>query len=154
MSIKEVDQQNTSWSLVRLKPSVGYLKIFGSLCFRHDHEQLIRKLNDISQVMVMVGCHSKGVYKLFSPTVNKVVINRDVEFDERKGQNWLKNSRKSYAKRWKLKPHHNYFEWWWTSCTSLQKLNEWENQGELELHQLGWMTMRDFLIKQSGKMVN
>lgn len=77
-----------TWS--GLNPSVGHLKIFGTSCFRQVHEKLIRKLDDRNQVMVMIGYHSTWAYKLFSPTKNKVVISRDVEFDESKGWNLLK----------------------------------------------------------------
>lgn len=77
-----------AWS--RLKPSVGHVKIFGSLCFRHVPEQLRRKLDDRRRAMVIVGYHSIGAYKLFSPTENKVVINKYMNFDESKSWNWLK----------------------------------------------------------------
>ncbi|GAU44851.1 hypothetical protein TSUD_112250 [Trifolium subterraneum] len=70
------------------KPSVCHFKVFGSLCFRHVPEQLRRKLDDRSQAMVFLGYHSTGAYKLYSPTENKMIISRDVQFDESNGWNW------------------------------------------------------------------
>ena len=75
-----------------VKPSVGHFRIFGSLCFRHVPEQISKKLDDRSQAMILVGYHSTRDYKLFSPNENKVVINRDVQFDESKSWNWHQNS--------------------------------------------------------------
>jgi len=70
-----------------VKPSVQHLKIFGSLCFKHVPDQLRRKLDDKSQVMIMVGYHSTGAYKLYDPNNKKIVFNKDVKFDETKCRN-------------------------------------------------------------------
>jgi len=67
-----------------VKPSVQHLKIFGSLCFKHVPDQLGRKLDDKSQVMIMVGYHSTGAYKLYDPNSKKIVFSKDVKFDETK----------------------------------------------------------------------
>lgn len=71
---------------IGLKPSVGYLKIFGSFYFRHVLEKLRRKPEDRSQVVILIDYHSIGTYKLFSPNENKVAISRYVNFDEIKGR--------------------------------------------------------------------
>lgn len=81
---KKLNNKTPHEAWLGLNPSVGHLKFFGSLCFRHVPEQLRRKLDGRRQTMVMVGYHSICAYKLFSPIENKVVINRDVEFDESK----------------------------------------------------------------------
>jgi len=65
-----------------VKPSVQHLKIFGSLCFRHVPDQLRRKLDDKSQVVIMVGYHSTGAYKLYDPNSKKIVFSKYVKFDE------------------------------------------------------------------------
>jgi len=67
-----------------VKPSVQHLKIFGSLCFKHVPDQLRRKLDDKSQVMIMVGYHSTGAYKLYDPNNKKIVFSKGVKFDETK----------------------------------------------------------------------
>jgi len=71
-----------------VKPSFQHLKIFGSLCFRHLPDQLRRKLDDKSQLMIMVGYHSTSAYKLYDPNNKKIVFSKDVKFDETKCWNW------------------------------------------------------------------
>ncbi|WJX34774.1 hypothetical protein P8452_22851 [Trifolium repens] len=72
-----------------LKPSVSHFRIFGSLCFRHVPDQVRRKLDDRSQQMILLGYHPTGAYKLYTPKENKVVISRDIKFDESKGWDWI-----------------------------------------------------------------
>jgi hypothetical protein len=43
-----------------------------------------RKLDDKSQVMILVGYHSTGAYKLYDPKSKKFVFSKDVKFDESK----------------------------------------------------------------------
>ena len=71
-----------------VKPNVSHLRVFGSMCFRHVPEQLRKKLDDRSQIMVLIGYHSTGAYKLYSPNDDKLVISRDIVVDESKGWNW------------------------------------------------------------------
>ena len=73
-------------------PSVSHLRVFGSMCFRHVPEQLRKKLDDQSEVMVLIGYHSTGAYKLYSPIKDKLVINRYVLVDESKGWDWSRSS--------------------------------------------------------------
>ena len=71
------------------KPNISHLIVFfGSMCFRHVPEQLRKKLDDRSEVMVLIGYHSTGAYKLYSPIKDKLVISRDVLVDESKGWDW------------------------------------------------------------------
>ncbi|CAI8595325.1 unnamed protein product [Vicia faba] len=74
------------------KPNVGHLRAFGSMCFRHIPEQLRKKLDDRSEVMVLIGYHSTGAYKLYSPNKDKLVISREVLVDESKGRDWSRSS--------------------------------------------------------------
>ncbi|KAK2365584.1 putative mitochondrial protein [Trifolium repens] len=75
-----------------LKPSVSHFRIFGSLCFRHVPDQVRRKLDDRSQQMILLGYHPTGAYKLYAPKENKVVISRDIKFDESKGWDWIEST--------------------------------------------------------------
>src|ERR1044072_10006899 len=74
------------------KPSVSHFRVFGSMCFKHVPEQLRRKLDDQSEVMVLIGYHSTGAYKLYSPIKDKLVLSRDVCVDESKGWDWSQSS--------------------------------------------------------------
>ena len=81
-----------------VKPSVQHLKIFGSLCFKHVPDQLRRKLDDKSQVMIMVGYHLTSAYKLYDPNNKKIVFSKDVKFDETKCWNWKDKASNEFDK--------------------------------------------------------
>ncbi|KAJ0851519.1 putative RNA-directed DNA polymerase [Helianthus annuus] len=68
-----------------VKPNVEHLKIFGCLAYVHVPKQHRDKLNEKTEKAVFVGYseHSKG-YKLYNPQTNKIIISRDVVFDEDK----------------------------------------------------------------------
>lgn len=72
-----------------LKPSVEHFKIFGCVGYAHVPSQKHIKLDDKGQKCVFLGV-SEGTkaYKLFDPTTKKVIISRDVVFDEEQGWNW------------------------------------------------------------------
>nr|GEZ60125.1 retrovirus-related Pol polyprotein from transposon TNT 1-94 [Tanacetum cinerariifolium] len=72
-----------------LKPTVSHLRVFGSIAYVHVPSQRILKLDDRSEKHVFVGYdkQSKG-YKLYNPVTRKVVVSRDVEFDEEGSWYW------------------------------------------------------------------
>ncbi|KAK2358763.1 hypothetical protein QL285_095917 [Trifolium repens] len=84
-----------AWTGVRpwigVRPSVGHFKVFGSLCLRHVPTHCRRKLEDRSQSMNFLGYHSAGAYKLYSPTRNKMVTCRDMQFVKAKSWSWSGN---------------------------------------------------------------
>ncbi|KAL4348689.1 hypothetical protein GQ457_17G010100 [Hibiscus cannabinus] len=65
------------------KPSVRHIQVFGSIAYAHVPDQGRLKLDDRSSKYVFIGydSNSKG-YKLFNPSNGRIVISRDVEFDE------------------------------------------------------------------------
>ena len=79
-SLKDVTPQE-AWS--GLKPNVSHLRVFGSIAYVQVPEQERSKLDDRSQKVVFISYkeNSKG-YKFFNPSNNKVIISRDVEFEE------------------------------------------------------------------------
>ena len=79
------------------KPNVNHMRVFGSLVFKHTPDQLRKKLDDKSTMMILVGYHSTGGYKLYDPINNNVVISRDVIIDELKECDWNTNERKNSA---------------------------------------------------------
>lgn len=54
------------------KQSVSHLKGFGFVCYKHVSHAKRWKLDDKSRVMLLVGYHSKGPYKLYFHVTNKV----------------------------------------------------------------------------------
>lgn len=76
------------------KPSVNHLQVFGSIyiymyIYVHVRQQERSKLDDPSIKHVFIGydSHSK-CYKLYNPHNGKVVVSRDVEFDEKTTWTW------------------------------------------------------------------
>jgi len=70
-----------AWS--RRKPSVSHLKVFGSIGYVHVDDQVRTKLDDKSKKMIFMGYDQKSKgYKLYNPNEGKMVISRDVEFNE------------------------------------------------------------------------
>lgn len=71
------------------KPTVGHLKIFGSLCFVHVPDEKRRKLEDKAKRGIFIGysSQSKG-YRVLILENEKVEISRDVSFDEGKKWDW------------------------------------------------------------------
>jgi hypothetical protein len=65
------------------KPGISHLRVFGSVAHVHIPDEKRVKLDDKSEKFIFVGYDqsSKG-YKLYNPDNNKIVISRDVVFDE------------------------------------------------------------------------
>ncbi|GAU41877.1 hypothetical protein TSUD_367420 [Trifolium subterraneum] len=72
------------------KPNVSHLKVFGSIAYRHVPDQLRSKLDDKGEVMVLVGYHSTGGYRLYDSISKSIVISRDVIVDEMKEWDWCR----------------------------------------------------------------
>jgi transposase InsO family protein len=57
------------------KPSEKHLRIFGSLCYKHVPDVKRNKLEDKSEIMILVGYHPTGAYKLYDPmTLNEILF--------------------------------------------------------------------------------
>jgi transposase InsO family protein len=65
-------------------PSVNHLKVFGCVCYAQIPKQKRTKLEETSEKCVFIGYSSmsKG-YRLYNLKTNKVIISRDVVFDEK-----------------------------------------------------------------------
>lgn len=61
---------------------MNHLRVFGFIVYRHVSVQLRNKLDDKGEVIILVGHHSTGGYKLFDATKRMVLISRDVIVDE------------------------------------------------------------------------
>ena len=84
--MKNVTPQD-AWS--RHKPSIKYLKIFGCIAYAQIPKQKRKKLDDRGEKYIFIGYYENSkVYKLFNPITNKVIIRRDIIFDEDATWNW------------------------------------------------------------------
>ena len=65
------------------KPGISHLRVFGSIAHVHVPDERRTKLDDKSESFIFIGydANSKG-YKLYNPHNKKIVISRDVVFDE------------------------------------------------------------------------
>ncbi|KAI5348929.1 hypothetical protein L3X38_001816 [Prunus dulcis] len=82
-----------AWSGRRL--SVDHFKIFCCIAYAHVPNEKRKKLDDKGEkyVFLSVSDHSKA-YRLFNPITKKIIISRDVIFDEENMWNWIEKASK------------------------------------------------------------
>ena len=71
------------------KPNVDHFKIFGCICYARIPDQTRTKLDEKGEKCIFLGvsdCYK--AYKLYNPITKKIVINRDVIFDEENFWTW------------------------------------------------------------------
>ncbi|CAH9069840.1 unnamed protein product [Cuscuta europaea] len=80
------------------KPGVSHLRVFGCIAYAHVPDQTRSKLDDKSEKFIFIGYdkHSKG-YKLYNPNFKKLIISRDVEFDEEGSWDWSIGDKEDYS---------------------------------------------------------
>lgn len=79
-SVKNVTPQD-AWS--GHKPSIKHLKVFGCIAYAQIPKEKRKKLDDRGEKCIFIGySENSKAYKLFNPITNKVIISRDVIFDE------------------------------------------------------------------------
>jgi hypothetical protein len=65
------------------KPSVAHMKVFGCIAYAHVPKENRRKLDDKSVKCIFIGYNIETrSYRLFDPQAKKVIIRKDVVFDE------------------------------------------------------------------------
>ncbi|BBH02600.1 ADP glucose pyrophosphorylase large subunit 1 [Prunus dulcis] len=85
-AVKSVTPEE-AWS--SKKPQVNYFKVFGCLAYVHTPDNLRTKLDDKSTKCVMLGVSEESkAYRLYNPETQKIIISRDVVFDEANGWDW------------------------------------------------------------------
>ena len=66
-----------------IKPKVAYFRVFGSVAHVHIPEQKRIKLDDRSHKCILLGVSDESkAYRLYDPITNKVIVSRDVIFEE------------------------------------------------------------------------
>ena len=71
--------------------------MFGSLANVHVPNQQRSKIDDKSERYVFIGYDaSSNGYKLYNPFTSKIIINRDVEFNEGKTWDWNMQNGENY----------------------------------------------------------
>jgi len=70
-------------------PRVDHLRIFGSVAYAKIQEERRTKLEDKSQKCILLGYRQNlHGYKLYNPMTKKVIMSRDVKFDEEQEWSW------------------------------------------------------------------
>ncbi|RVW18436.1 Retrovirus-related Pol polyprotein from transposon TNT 1-94 [Vitis vinifera] len=91
-STKEDVQNKTpeeAWG--KLKPSVDYFRVFGCLSHVHVPDSKRTKLDDKSFSCVLLGVSEESkAYRLYDPISQKIIISRNVVFEEDKNWDWDK----------------------------------------------------------------
>ena len=71
------------------KPAVDYFRIFGCIAYAHVLDKNRKKLDNKAEKCVFLGVsESSKAYKVFNPVTKKVVVSRDVSFDEENTWDW------------------------------------------------------------------
>lgn len=86
LAVKNITPQE-AWSGV--KPSVDHFRVWGCVAHVHVPKEKRGKLDDRSFACVFLGVsdESKG-YRLFDPKTKRVVVSKDVVFEEEKSWDW------------------------------------------------------------------
>ncbi|KAJ7978961.1 Retrovirus-related Pol polyprotein from transposon TNT 1-94 [Quillaja saponaria] len=94
---KGVENQTPLEAWSGKKPNVSHLQIFGSIAYAHVPDQERSKLDDRSVKYVFIGydSNSKG-YKLYNPRNGKIIVSRDVEFNEDETWDWDVQEEENY----------------------------------------------------------
>ncbi|GMI83498.1 hypothetical protein HRI_002019000 [Hibiscus trionum] len=84
---------NEAWN--GKKPGIGHLKIFECIAYAHIPEQIRKKLDDRGEKCIFIGYDERSkAYRLYNPLTKKLIISRDVEFDEAEHWNWSSEENK------------------------------------------------------------
>ncbi|GMI71530.1 hypothetical protein HRI_000822300 [Hibiscus trionum] len=84
---------NDAWS--DKKPGIGHLKIFGCNAYAHVPEQIRKKLDERGEQCIFIGYDERSkAYRLYNPVTKKLIISRDVEFDEAEHWRWSTEKKK------------------------------------------------------------
>ena len=71
------------------KPNISHLRVFGCIGYAKVDSKHLKKLDDRLHMLVHLGTEpGSKVYRLLDPGTKKIVVSRDVVFDETKGWNW------------------------------------------------------------------
>ena len=72
-------------------PSVEHLRIFGCVAYAKNTSPHLKKLDDRSKKLVHFRCEpGTKAYRLYDPERNRIIISRDVIFNEEEAWDWTK----------------------------------------------------------------
>lgn len=84
-----VDEKTPEEAWSGVKPMVEYFRIFGCVAHVHIPDQKRSKLDDKSKKCVFLGVSDESkAYKLYDPVTKKIIISKDVIFEEKESWDW------------------------------------------------------------------
>ena len=79
-------------ALSRRKLAVDHFRIFGCIAYAHIPDEKMMKLDNKGEKCIFPSVSDKSkAYKLFNPSTMKIIISRDVVFDEKNTWTWKQN---------------------------------------------------------------
>ncbi|XP_071927597.1 uncharacterized protein [Coffea arabica] len=88
-----------------MKPDISYFKVFGYLAYAHVPDHLRKKLDDKAEKYIFIGySHETKEYKLFNSNTRKVIVSRDVTFDEHGIWDWSRKDPETSPKHSFISP--------------------------------------------------
>ena len=76
------------------KPNLGHLRVFGCVCHVRTETVGRKNLDDRSRSLVHLGTEpGSKAYRLYDTSTKRIVVSRDVVFEENRAWNWSKESR-------------------------------------------------------------
>ena len=85
-----------AWS--GIKPSVEHFRVFGCVSHVHIPDAKRTKLEDKSFSCVLLGVSEESkAYRLYDPVSKRIVVSRDVKFEEDKSWDWDKSYKELVA---------------------------------------------------------
>ena len=80
------------------KPAVHHLRIFGCIAHVRNTSPHLKKLEDRSRKMIFIGYEARSkAYRAYDPTTNRVLVSRDIVFDEAAQWNWDSDTEKQIS---------------------------------------------------------
>ena len=91
MATRTLEDMTPYEALREKKPNLDHLRVFGCVCHAKTNSAGRRKLDDRSITLVYLGTEpGSKAYRLYDPSTKRVIVSRDVIFEENKEWNWNK----------------------------------------------------------------
>lgn len=89
VATRSLDGKTPYEALKKRKPNLSHLKVFGCVCYAQTNKVGRKKLDDRTRVLVHLGTKpGSKAYRLVDPLSKRIVVSRNVLFDEEKEWNW------------------------------------------------------------------
>lgn len=87
-------KERTPYEIFRDKrPNISHLRTFGCIGYAKTVKPHLKKLEDRSSILVHLSTElGSKVYRMYDPSSQKIVVSRDVVFDESKSWNWSQSN--------------------------------------------------------------